>query len=228
MRMRVAMIAVVLGAAGMAVAQSGQAPGQKSGTSAAGQPQVQPKPAVPTVEVANTLGFTIQKGTEQGLEVEQAGSGWAVKDGEAKIKKEELSKPGLDRKLMINKFSTADDTVVVKVNMSPSDRTAAFVKTVEGADRKKAPELVDTKGRKYPAVGFVYRDESLAWVRFTKGDPIKGLGASGMPTVSRTTPDRQMWLVYAVKLGVEIREMRIGDTVVERYDPPLKCDKPQK
>jgi hypothetical protein len=228
MRMRAVMIAAALGMAGIAAAQSGQAPGPKGGAPAAGQQQAPPKPAAPTVEVANTLGFTIQKGTEQGLEVEQAGSGWAVKDGEAKYKKEELSKPGLDRKLMINKFSTADDTVVVKINMSPSDRPAAFVKTVEGADRKKTPELVDTKGRKYPAVGFIYRDDSLAWVRFTKGDPIKGLGAPGMPTVSRTTPDRKLWLVYAVKMGVEIKEMKIGDQVIETYDPPLKCDQKQK
>jgi hypothetical protein len=35
-------------------------------------------------------------------------------------------------------------------------------------------------------------------------------------------------LVFVVSLGVELKELRIGDVVVETYEPAVKCDQKQK
>ena len=186
----------------------------------------QPQPPVRPIEVSNAMGFVIQKGTERDLTVSQETRGWAVRDGEQKFKPEELANRNVDAKLRIDRFAPGDDTVIVKVNMTPEQRGAEFWKKVEGADKKKAVVLVDTKGRKYEAVGFIYRDPKIVHLRFTRGTPLKGMAEA--PSVSRTTPDRELTLVFVVSLGVEIKELRIGDVVVETYEPAVKCDQKQK
>jgi hypothetical protein len=142
-----------------------------------------------------------------------------------KLKAETLGKP-LDPKLQITRFTAADDTVVVQVNMSPKDRNDAFNKAVEGADRSKPPVLVDGKGRKYEPVGFVYKDPKIVHLRFTKGAALKSLNEA--PSVTRSNPDRDLTLLFCVNLGMDVKELRIGDKVIETYDPPVKCDQKQK
>jgi hypothetical protein len=120
-------------------------------------------------EVSNAMGFVIQKGTERDLTVSQETRGWAVRDGEQKFKPEELANRNVDAKLRIDRFAPGDDTVIVKVNMTPEQRGAEFWKKVEGADKKKAVVLVDTKGRKYEAVGFhLPRSEDRAFAVHTR------------------------------------------------------------
>ena len=52
--------------------------------------------------------------------------------------------------------------------------------------------------------------------------------AASTPSVSRSTPNRQLWLVFAVSLGVEITEFRVGDALIEEYSPPVKADTRQR
>ena len=75
-------------------------------------------------------------------------------------------------------------------------------------------------------MGFVYRDPKLVQLRFTRGSPLKGIGE--VPSVSRTTPDRELTLVFVVSLGVELKELRIGDAVLETYEPPVSCAQRQR
>lgn len=195
----------------------------------------QPVPGIPNqvafgpgIMVSNALGFMIQKGTERGLEVAEEGRGWTVRDGEVKLTSQQLrgATSGLDPKLQINRFSTTDDTVIVKVDVSPSRRTPDFTKLMDLAEKGVPPTLIDTNGTKYEAVGFLYKDSSITQLRFTKGQPLKGMGDA--PSVSRSTPDRQLTLVFVVSLGVQISEFRIGNSVIETYTPPVKCDQRQK
>jgi hypothetical protein len=191
---------------------------------------VQPRVQQPTTVVSNSLGIIIQRGTEQGIEVAEEGRGWVIRDGECKIQNIRLpdrSHP-VDPKLQINRFAVTDDTVVVKVDVSPAVRPDAFTKALASAEKMKPPTLVDAKGRKYEAVGFVYQDESLTYVRYTKSTPLKGLGDTGVPSVSLSTPQRHLTLVFTVSLGAEVKEFRVGETVLETYSPMVKCDQQQK
>jgi len=183
------------------------------------------------VSVSNAIGFIIQKGTERGLAVAQEGRGWTVREGELKLNIREAASfsSGLDPKLQVNRFSVADDTVIIKVNISPSARSNEFIKALDSSDKMAPPQLEDTQGRTYPAVGFVYKDSAMWWLRFTKGDPIKGLGASGMPTISRTSPDRTLTLVFAVPIGVTINHFKIGNTILDDWsDKPIKVETRQR
>jgi hypothetical protein len=210
-----------------ALVGSGQPPAKapKSLPSAQGQPRT-----LPTTVVSNGLGLTIQRGTEQGIEVVQAGRSWEIRDGELKIKNEQLvGRTGtVEPSLLINRLEATADTVVVKVDVSPAARSDAFTRALAGADRMKPPTLVDAKGRKYEAIGFVYQDESLTHVRYTKGSPLKGLGEPGVPSLSASTPQRHFTLIFTVSLGVELKEFRVGETVLEAYSPAVKCDQQQR
>jgi hypothetical protein len=215
--------------------------GQISGMAAVGpilddkgnpvQAQAQNGPVIDPIVLGNSIGFMIQKGTERSLEVAQEGRGWTVRSGELKLRNDEVKgvSAGIDPKLQVNRFSVADDTVVVKVDISPAVHTADYNKLLDGAPKDQSPVLVDTEDRTYPAVGFVYKDSGITWVRFTKGNPISGLGASGMPQLSRSTPDRKLTLVFAVPLGVSIKQFKIGDVVLEdRTAKPIKADQRQR
>lgn len=189
------------------------------------QPAAQPAPEKPRIAAANSLGFIIQKGTEQGLSVREESRGWSIQDGEDKLKPPQTVGTN-DLKLSITRFAPADDSVIVQVNVSPKDQPETILKALEGADKTKPVVLIDGKGRKYQPVGFVYKDPKLVHVRFTKGSPLKSLDEA--PSVTRNNPDRELKLVFCVNLGVEVTELRIGDAVIERYSPPVKCDQKQK
>ena len=206
--------------------------------SAAGQPQGKPpkqsvprapgSAAVPTTVVSNSLGIIIQRGTEQGVEVSEEGRGWVIRDGETTLKNTELVTRGkpVDIHLQVNRFFATPDCNVVKVDVSPEIRPDAFTKALSGADKSERLVLLDTLGRKYEAVGYLYQDQAITRIRYTKGAPLKGL--SDAPSVSRSTPDRHLTFVFSVSLGVQIKEFRIGDTVLETYSPPITCDQTQK
>jgi hypothetical protein len=200
---------------------------------ATGQP-VEAPPPIPftgqTFETTNNLGYNmiIQKGTEQGVTVAEEGRGWTIRDGEMTLDKSRLSgvSKGLDPKLQVNRFSVTDTTLVVQIDVTPGHHDAEWVSAFEQADKSKAPTLVDTNGRRYEAVGFVYTDGKLFHLRYTKGSPLKGLAEA--PSISRSTPDRQLKLVFVVSLGVDIKEFQIGDKALDTYDPPKECKQKQR
>lgn len=222
--MRIAFAAAILGCGSVALAQP------------AGKPRAQtpsaPTPAAPvqrerTTRVDNGLGFVIQKGTETGLDVQEVDrGGFAILDGEASFKPEQLNKPGLDRRLRLDRFAPASDTLIVQVVFSPKVRGEAFVHAMEQADKSKPPVLIDSKGRKYQPVGYIWTSPDLVKVRFTRGHPIGAF--SELPAVSRATPDRELTLVYAVNTGAEITALRVGDATLEAYEPPIQTQGVQK
>ena len=59
-----------------------------------------------------------------------------------------------------------------------------------------------------------------------RSSPLKGLADA--PSISRSTPDRQLKLVFIVSLGVDIKEFQIGDKTLETYDPPKECKQKQR
>lgn len=214
--------AVVLGVCAGVMAQP--AGKTKAPAAPAGQPQER---KAPTTVVSNTLGFVIRKGTEHGLETVEAARGWAIVDGEATLRAEDLQKSkNIEVKLRVDRFEPAEGTVVVKVDVNPKDRDEAFSRAMEAADKSKPPVLVDAKGRKYQPVGWVYKDPALVKLRYTRGHPVAAL--SELPSVTRATPDRELTLVFTVSAGVEIAALKVGDATLETFEPRLKAEGKQR
>ena len=220
--------ALMVVAAVAAIGLGGQPAGKVPKTQTPAPPAA--KQAGPTIVVSNQLGLIIPRGKDQGLEVAEEGRGWVIRDGEAKFKPGDLADRShpVEPRLQVNRFAVVDDIAVVKVTLSPADRPDEFIKALEQADKDRPPTLVDTKGKKYEAVGFVYTDAEIVHVRYTRNAPLKGLGEPGVKIIGRSTPDRHLTLIFTVSLGREVKEFRIGDKVLETYDPPVKCDQKQK
>lgn len=183
-------------------------------------------PIAQPVTVSAGLGFTIQRGTEESsLTVVDDGKGWVIQDGTTKVRRGGNT-AGLEKSLRIDRFAVNADTAMVKVVVTPTQRTEQFVKDLEEADSNATPLLEDTGGVTYPCVGWIYRDTSKIDVRYTQASPIKSFGE--VPRVTRNTPDKELTLLFIVNNGVDLVNFRIGDTVLDRWpsSKPFHVDMP--
>jgi hypothetical protein len=169
--------------------------------------------------VTPMLGFIIQKGTERSLRVVEEGrSGYAIEDGELKISLRAARSQGqVDRKLVINRFSLNADTVMVQVDATPRNR-GEIGRLMTDADQRGAPALVDSNGTRFEAVGFLYKDNTMRWLRYTRGQPLRSMLDAANPVTLNSPPDRELKLLFVVSRGVQLREFRIGDSLIESID----------
>lgn len=234
MRRDVLLAAFVGGAVGLSACDRGT-PGPGKGTPVPAAPTGPSKPTPapadkPGLVVTNQIGFTIQKGTETGLEVAAEGQDNWITDGEAKIQKSLIGKAGLDRALRIERFAVTDDTRVVRLDVGPSAPSSLLGRAASDTDPAGVPELVDAGGTRYEPVGFIYRDDSIAHVRYTPGKPIKSmeeLTRAGI-TLSSSRADQALELIFRVSRGVKITTFAIGNRRVTVFEPPIPADAKQK
>lgn len=172
------------------------------------------------LEISRMMGFTLQRGNERGLQLNEANS---VVDGEAVFRPEDLKQQGrVEAALRVDKFTTREDTVVVKVDITAGNRTSLLGRSLDTALTVVPPVLVDSNGQQYEPVGYIYRDNQLVKVRFTPQQPIRGLSELPAP-LSKSRPDQQVELVFMVSFGVTIERFQIGPEVITDWTkPPLK------
>ncbi len=183
-------------------------------------------PIANPVTVSNSIGFTVQKGTEGGsLTVVDDGKGWSIQDGTSKIKRGGNT-AGLEKALRIDRFSVNQDTALVKIIVTPSQRSEEFVKAMESADVNAIPLVEDTNGTTYQAIGYIYRDTSKIEIRYTQSTPLKNFGEA--PRVTRNTPDKELTLLFVVNNGVDLINFRVGETVLQSWpsNRPFHVDMP--
>lgn len=182
----------------------------------------------PGIEMGEGMGFVLQKGSERGLTVEPhiSGRGNVVVDGDEVFSRGELENRGMDQKLRVDRFLSTDDVVIVKVNVGIDSKASLLGEAGQEADITLPPLLVDTNGTKYEAVGFVYRDDEMARIRYTVGQPLKAM--SEAPGLSRSRPSQQLMLVFRVNAGVKVTQFRIGNKVIAQYKPPLDTERARR
>lgn len=175
------------------------------------QAQGNQQTSAPLFNASNRLGFVFQKGQEQSLDLQQETRGYSITSGEQTFDSKQIGAVAqvVDFKLRVDRFSTTPDTAVVQICLTPRDRDAAFNKTIESADRNAQPVLVDSNGTRYPAVGWVYKDSGRWKVRYDKQHPIEHI--SELPAISRSTPDKELQLLFVVSVGVEITDFKVGE-----------------
>jgi hypothetical protein len=171
------------------------------------------------VRVTTALGYTIQKGTEQGLTLsEKERGGYTIESGEMKLHANRAAGFGqVDRKLQIAEFGITDDTAMVQVDITPRMRREAFRNTFKTIDRKQPVVLVDENGTRYEAVGFLYKESSIRWLRYTRGNPLRNLDEAAKP-VTENNPDRELKLIFVVSRGVKVKELKVGDVTLDTFD----------
>jgi hypothetical protein len=187
--------------------------------------------AIAPIMVTNALGFTIQSGSERSLEIYSDGGRNWIRDGEAKFPKSAITRAaGLERSLQINTFEVTPDTVIVKVNVSMNSPASLLSEAALSADSRQPLLLVDTNGKTYEPIGFIYRDNEKYHIRYTAGRPIRSLeelAQSGI-TLSTSRPEQQLELIFRPTFGVKLATFQIGGTVVMQIDPPVLLDQRQK
>ena len=185
--------------------------------------------ANPGIELSNAMGIVLQKGTEQGLRAEpsESGRGYTVVDGDQVLKRSAVGRgAGIDAKLRVDRFAVTPDIVVVKVDVSANSKSSLLSPTALASDFAHPPILVDTEGREYPAVGWVYLDEERAHIRYTVGQPLRAMTEA--PGLSRSRPQQDLRLVFRVNFGAKIARFQIGPQVIAEYSPPVHANTRQK
>jgi hypothetical protein len=170
------------------------------------------------IEMTNSIGWTIQKGSERGLQLD----GNVVINGEAVFGAKELTDRGgggaIAQALRVDRFRSTEEASIVKVDVGPSAALSLLGQSFATAQQVVPPYLYDTNGTRYEAVGYVYEDREIIKVRFTPGNPMRGI--SEIPTaLSRSRTDQKLKLVFQVNVGVQINRFTMGDTVVSEFGP---------
>lgn len=113
----------------------------------------------------------------------------------------------VDRSLRIEEFQPGPGTSVISINVSKDiEKFAATEAASAGATG--APTVVDDKGQRYPAIGYLYRDRNELKIRFTPGSPLGSL--SEAPSISRSRDDQKLFLIFRVSPNVKVMQYAIG------------------
>jgi len=178
------------------------------------------------VTVSNSIGKIIQKGTEgSSITLAQDSRGWTIQDGTTTIASNRMNTAGLEKSLRVDRFALNGDTAMVKVIVTPTQRPDDFNQKYESIDPGAQPLLVDMNGTTYQAVGWTYEDSTKYDLRYTLANPLTSIGQA--PRVTRNTPDKKLVLLFVVNNGIDLKEFRIGDTVLDSWEAkPMKVDAP--
>lgn len=164
------------------------------------------------VQINRYLDYVIQRGEERGLTLNENNS---IVDGEAAFEPERLKRnnAAIDRALRVDRFTTREDTVVLKVDIVAGRRTSILGRSFDTALNVVPPVLVDSNGQQYEPVGYLYEDNQMIKIRFTPQQPMRGLSELPAP-LSKSRPDQKVKLIFMVSQGVTIERFQIGPEVI--------------
>jgi hypothetical protein len=180
------------------------------------------------IDVTNSLGrkVTLQAGNEKSLRVSEG----KVLEGEEKWTPAEVSTRVVAQELRIDRFNVDQGVVMVQVDVSPSQPLSLLGQAAAAAERVVPPVLVDANGTAYEAVGWIYKDRDLIYIRYTPGQPIRGLQElqDKRIVLSSSREDQELTLLFLCSLGAEIESFKIGNRDILTLDEPVKLDRAQK
>lgn len=169
------------------------------------------------LNISSSLGKTIQKGQERGLDLD----GQVIIDGEATFAPNELKRSGeVASALRVDTFLTTADTAIVQIDVGASSAQSILGKTKALAEAVMPPFIVDTTGTRYQAIGYVYEDREIVKIRFTPGNPIRGL--TELPErLTRSRTDQKCTLIFRVNVGSSVNKFMLGEETVNEFGPYL-------
>lgn len=144
-------------------------------------------------------------------------------DGRATIPKNSFSEIGLQENLRVDAFARTPDTRIVQVDVGLQSRLSVLGRAFQTATGVVPPILVDSLGRQYTAIGWVFDDGSNVDIRFTPGNPVRGI--TEVPTLSRARTDQRLMLIFRVNSSAEIRHFALGGKIIADFDPPITVNR---
>lgn len=178
------------------------------------------------VLVGNSIGFTFEVRQKGGLDID--GENRIIR-GSVKFRPDQVNNRGADRKVLVDRIAVTPDIVIVKVNVSPDTAASLLGRVARSVDRVLPPQLIDTNGTVYPAVGFIYTDSNVIQFEYDPSQPIRGLTQLQQKGVSLSSSrtDQKLELIFRCSKGVSLKHYAIGSKVIINLDPPLLLDQSQ-
>ncbi len=139
--------------------------------------------------------------------------------GEEKFSKADYSEVGLQENLRVFEFGRTNDTRIVQVDAGVQSRLSLLGRAFQKAESVVPPVLVDSLGRQYQPIGYVFQSGDDVTVRFTPGDPIRGLAQ--IPSLSTSRTDQQLILLFRVNSGAELVNFAIGGRAASTFSPTV-------
>lgn len=141
-------------------------------------------------------------------------------NGTQRLQLSDYSEIGLQENLRVSELARTNDTRIVQVNVSTESKLSVLGRAFQKAQSVVPPLLVDSLGRQYQPIGFIFKNGNDVDVRFTPGDPIRGL--SQVPNLSSSRNDQQLILLFRVNSGAQLTSFAIGNRVVADFEPNVQ------
>jgi hypothetical protein len=168
----------------------------------------------------NGLGFSFEVRQKGSAELDEKNR---IVRGGSRFRPSDVNNRGIDRNVIVDRFAAASDVVIVRVNVSPGSAASMLGRAARSVDRVLPPQLIDTNGTAYPAVGWIYQDNSIIEFSYDPAKPIRGM-AEIPYTISSSRTDQTLTLVFRVSKGVSLDYYAIGGKVIVDLNPPLLLD----
>lgn len=168
---------------------------------------------------SNNLGFTFEVRQKGSIEIDGSNR---ITRGSGRFRPQDVNNRGIDRRVLVDRLAVADDVVMVMVNVSPNSAASMLGRAARSVERVLPPQLIDTNGTVYPAVGYIYQDSSIIEVSYDPAQPIRGL--SQLPSISSSRTDQSLKLIFRCSKGVQLDFYSIGSKAIVNVDPPLLLD----
>lgn len=172
--------------------------------------------------LANTLPYN--KGTGIVLSKDNIGSlqlneNNQISGGEAKYMLSHLkNNRTADAKLQVRQFYPGEGTQMVQVSFGINSELGPVLNQAAAAATGDIV-LVDSRGEKYPVIGFVYYDNQLVHIRYTPESVVRTAAELPMGGPSTSRPDQSFFLLFRVSRNTKIKEMHIGETKIAEIRP---------
>ena len=153
----------------------------------------------------------------KGLEVTTVDKDKYITGGHGQFTIEELRQKGLDRKLRAERFASKRDTGIVQVNLKVNGASTRLGKALEATSAEGPPRLIDSKGRVYEAIGWVYSEGGTVDIRFDPGNPLRGM--SDLPSaLTSSKRDQTVFLIFQPTVNVTIDGFLLGNKQIATFD----------
>ncbi len=188
-------------------------------------PEYELKGIIARNRIPNRL--TIQRGGHKTVKLSDDNH---IRESNTKWTPGELSKRVVEKQLRIDLFAVDENVVMVQVDVSGDKPGSMFGIAMAAANRVMPPQLKDVNGIVYEAVGWVYQDRDLVYIRFTPGDPVRALSqlADKGVVLSSSRNDQKLTLLFLCTFNSQIKSFNIGPTEIFSLDEPLVLDRKQK
>ncbi len=139
--------------------------------------------------------------------------------GEEKFQKDEYNEIGLQENLRVFELARTNDTRIVQVDVGLQSRLSLLGRAFQKATSVVPPVLVDSLGRQYQPIGYVFQNGDEYTIRFTPGDPIRGLAQ--IPNLSTSRSDQRLVLLFRVNSGAELKSFAIDGRIAATFSPTV-------